>query len=408
MIQLRMALAILILFAVESATAARVEILDGENYDLVASTSRGLRFRVKDPDLVFRLGGRIHGDLAVIDEDRAQVDNPDGRLRRARLYLSGRLFDDFGFKIEREFAPDRGEFRNLWVGYNASNRVSLKAGNFVAPFGLEQIGSSNLLTFMERSMSGAIGPSFQSGVRIDTNWRLADRRSRHRMTWSLYAGTTPLGQTSDDPHRSEHWNVVTRMTYAPIARTGRVVHLGGAAEYRDVLGEGDYRIRTRVESSEGPSILNTGNIADTDSVVSAGAELGVLFGPVLLQGEYHHAFLQRETGREDVDFGGGYVQASWVVTGEAREYSRRSGVFGGLRPDSDWGALELAARFSSFDLDDGPVEGGEAQNWTVGANWYVRENLRFMFNYVRVNAKQRVTGASDDPQIFQLRASLFF
>ena len=172
--------ALLVLFVASSAAAARVEILDAENYDLVASTSRGLRFRVKEPDLVFRVGGRIHADMAF--NDSPLNGDPTGKLRRGRLYLSGRLFDDFGFKIERDFAPAKGEFRNLWVAYQPNARVGFKLGNFIAPFGLEQVASSNYLTFMERSMSGAIAPSFQTGVLVNTNGRFARKRNRHRWT----------------------------------------------------------------------------------------------------------------------------------------------------------------------------------------------------------------------------------
>ncbi|MBK7951019.1 MAG: hypothetical protein IPK00_20220 [Deltaproteobacteria bacterium] len=395
-------------FALSSgvATAARVEIIDGDNVDFVASTSRGLKLQFRKPDLVFRIGGRLQADAAFFDADATDAD-ADGKLRRGRLYLSGRVLDDFGFKIEREFAPDRGEFRNLWLSYRLNSHVRFKAGNFVSPFGLEQVASSNLLTFMERAMSGAIAPSFQTGGRVDTAGRFAKKKSRHRWTWALAVGAEPMGQVSDDTHRSEHWSVTSRATYAPIARKKLVLHLGGSAEYRDVLGDSVYRIATSPESSLGPRFLSTGGLQDVDSVVSAGAEAAALFGPVLLQGEYQRAFLQRETGG-DVDLGGGYVQASWVVTGERREYSRRSGTFGSLEPRSDWGALELAARYSVLDLNDADVIGGEAENWTVGANWYVRRNLRFMFNYVRVHGKQRITDTSDDPQIFQFRAQLFF
>ena len=283
----------------------------------------------------------------------------------------------------------------------------MKLGNFIAPFGLEQISSSNYLTFMERSMSGSIAPSFTTGARIDTNWRLTDRRTRHRMTWSLAAGIEPLGQASDDQHRAEHWSVISRASYAPIAKRRRVVHFGGAVEYRDVSGGSDYRIGTQVESSLGPRIIDTGDIADVDSTVALGAEAAALFGPVLLQSEYHRAFLQRDAGG-DLDFGGGYVQASWVVTGERRLYNPRVGVFQGLNPRSDWGAVELAARFSGMDLKDGDVDGGEALAYTAGLNWYLRSNLRFMFNYVFVDAEQRNTGNSDRPHIFQFRAQLHF
>ena len=246
------------------------------------------------------------------------------------------------------------------------------------------------------------------GARIDLNGRLTDRKTRHRWTWALAGGFEPMGQRSDDAHRSEHWALVTRATYAPIARRRTVIHFGGAGEFRDVLGDDTYNLSTRTESSLGPRLLDTGTLADVDTVVTAGAEAAALFGPVLLQGEYHHAFLQRTGGREDVSVGGGYGQVSWVVTGESREYTRSSGAFGGVDPKSDWGALELAARFSTLDLEDGIVDGGRATNVSVGANWYIRSNLRLMFNYVRVDGEQADTGASDDPQIFQFRAQLHF
>jgi phosphate-selective porin OprO and OprP len=400
--------------AASVAGAARVEILAGENYDLVASTSRGLRLRFREPDMVFRVGGRVHADAAFFDDDTSDLD-PDVMLRRGRVYLSGKILDDFGFKIERELAPSRGEWRNLWVSYAPSNQIKFRAGNFIAPFGLEQMASSNVLTFMERSMSGTIGSSFQTGLRVDANGKLTGERSRHRYTFALAGVTDPMGQVSDDPrsatggsNHDHHWSVVARASYAPIARRKLVVHFGGAAEYRDVLGGSDYRISSQLESNLGPRFLDTGAIADVDSAVSAGAEAAALFGPVLLQGEYQRAFLQADGGGDDPSFGGGYAQASWVVTGEHREYSRSSGVFGGLTPRSAWGAVELAARYSVLDLQDAGIAGGKAQTWTAGANWYIRSNLRLMFNYLKVDAERDGSGAADDPHIFQLRTALFF
>lgn len=390
-----------------TAGAARVEILEGENYDLIASTSRGIRLRFKDPDLVFRIGGRLQADAAFFVDDATQLD-PDAKLRRGRLYLSGKIQDDFRFRIEREFAPEKGEWRNLWVQYRPNGRISFKAGNFVAPFGLEQMMSSNSTTFMERSLSGALAPSFQTGGRFDANGRFGRRKSRNRWTFALSGGAEPMGQESDDLHRSKHWSVVSRLSYAPIARRRMVVHFAGAGEYRDVLGDDTYAIGTRTESSLGPRILQTGSLADVESVASAGAEAAALFGPVLIQGEYNQSFLQRGDGREDASFYGAYVQTSWVVTGEQRDYSRSSGTFGGLTPRRDWGAVELAARVSTIDLDDGTVNGGKARDLTLGVNWYLRSNLRFMFNYVMVDAEQRTTGDSDDPHIFQFRAQLHF
>ena len=405
--RVRMLLSLFVMSIASTASAARVEILEGENYDLVASTSRGIRLRIEEPDLVFRVGGRLHGDAAFFDDDQTEFDS-DARLRRARIYLSGRIEEVFRFKIERELTPSRGQWRNLWAQYKPTGRIGIKVGNFVAPFGLEQIMSSNFTTFMERSLSGAIAPNFQTGALLETNGRFSKGKTRNRWTYALAVAFPPMGEQRDDRHRSEHWSMVTRATYAPIASKRTVLHFGGAAEVRDVLGDEIYAIRTRTETGFGPRIIGTDVLTDVETVVSAGAEAAAMFGPVLLQGEYHHSFIQRSGGFEDASLGGGYVQASWVLTGERHAYSPARGTFGGVRPRSRWGAVELAARYSVLDLEDGVVDGGEAETITAGANWYIRENLRLMFNYVRVNARQDDTGISDDPQIFQLRAQLHF
>ncbi len=33
-------------------------------------------------------------------------------------------------------------------------------------------------------------------------------------------------------------------------------------------------------------------------------------------------------------------------------------------------------------LNDGVIRGGELKNTTVGVNWYVNQNMRFMFNWI--------------------------
>src|SRR5262245_38147316 len=66
-------------------------------------------------------------------------------------------------------------------------------------------------------------------------------------------------------------------------------------------------------------------------------------------------------GLSDANFNGGYLQASYSVTGEQRKYIPAVGAYSGLTPahpfdfatfmNGNWGALELAARYSIIDLD---------------------------------------------------------
>ena len=46
------------------------------------------------------------------------------------------------------------------------------------------------------------------------------------------------------------------------------------------------------------------------------------------------------------------------------------------------GAWEIAFRYSSADLTDAGIAGGEEDNITVGVNWYPNPATRLMINYV--------------------------
>ena len=46
------------------------------------------------------------------------------------------------------------------------------------------------------------------------------------------------------------------------------------------------------------------------------------------------------------------------------------------------GAVELAARVSYVDLDDGDKQGGKVQDFVVGVNYFLNSNSRVMVNWV--------------------------
>ena len=186
----------------------------------------------------------------------------------------------------------------------------------------------------------------------------------------------------------------------------RFWHLGAAVsvEEPDHQDARPVRFRTRPESR--PSELrfvDTGALGEVDTIRQIGLELAGVHGSWWWQGELMRADVATAVG-PDHALDGGYLSAGWILTGESRPHN--GSVFKGVKPAGSAGAWELVARASRVDLDDGALAGGRQTNLTLGVNWYLRSNLRFMANLIRVDSTR--AGVDDDPRILLLRGQFHF
>lgn len=345
-----------------------------------------------------RIGGRLHLDTALYDSDVTQFDDTTD-VRRARIYVSGQVFEDFRFKVDYDVGGTSTGWRNVWLSYTGFDPIRIKVGNFIPPFSMENRASSNNITFMERPLPNVLGPGFLLGAELSAS-------GDH---WTLAGGyfTEPLEDVSRGTNVDGD-SIIARGTFAPIRERDQVLHFGAAVEIRQLDNNSSFSIGTHPESGlTSMHLIDTGTIAGAEDITTYGLEAAYVRGPFSLQGEYIMTSVQR-SGGSDADFGGWYTQASYVLTGEHRRYSRRSGTFGEIRPGRDWGAVELAARYSTLDLTDQGITGGEETNVTVGANWYVGSNFRLMANHAWVQARPNQFGVKEDASIFSARAQIDF
>jgi len=209
--------------------------------------------------------------------------------------------------------------------------------------------------------------------------------------WSLagaMAGERPEGEVAAEG--DEGWNLTARGTYAPFIDPGRVLHFG-ASVWRHEPNDSSSALRWRSKPESnvtGVFLVDTGTLTAVDDVLAGGLELAGVWGPLSLQGEYMSADVNRGAAR-DARFDGGYVQASWFLTGESRPYKVAEGIFDRVTPNASVGlggigAWELAARLSTIDLTDAGIVGGRQDDVTLALNWYLAPNLRLMLDYVQV------------------------
>ncbi len=157
-------------------------------------------------------------------------------------------------------------------------------------------------------------------------------------------------------------------------------------------------------------LVDTGNLNFPGGIDRVGLEAAWIHGPLLVQGEYL-TFSATPAGKPRFTGSGFYTQGSWLLTGESRPYSK--GAIGNVRPMHDYGAFEVALRYSEVDLNDAPVLGGKQHDWTVGANWYLGQHLKFQANYIwaastKYYGKPLNAFADVDPRVFELRAQVYF
>jgi len=155
--------------------------------------------------------------------------------------------------------------------------------------------------------------------------------------------------------------------------------------------------------------VDTGEIAGADKILRLGLETVNLKGPFSWQAELMALQVQR-IDFDDVLLLGGYVQASWFLTGESRNYDAGRGRFIAVKPGATFGeggrgSWELTGRISYLDLTDKDIIGGEQSNVTLGLNWRPKDHIRVMVNLIKVLDVNRPGNEFDgeDPLILSLR-----
>ena len=128
------------------------ELLKSTEDDVEVSTSGG-RLRFKSGEASFEVGGRIMVDTAVFDGNDDLHNGSE--LRRARLFMSGHVYDNWKFKLQTDFAGNEVTLKDAYIRYTGLEYADITVGNFKEPFSLNELTSSKYITFMERSFAAA-------------------------------------------------------------------------------------------------------------------------------------------------------------------------------------------------------------------------------------------------------------
>lgn len=390
----------------------------------VSLSSKGLNFESADKAFTANIGGRIHADYAFIDDDFFEGADQTGngaKFRRARIGMEGTMFTDWIYGLEINYGEDtKTEFTDAIIGYQGFDNVTVKLGRHKMPVGLEELTSSNRISTMERSAAtNTFALGRRNGITIETGGE------QWTLTGGAFMGDGVEERAKDHLGKDSDYGYAARATFAPIQEKEKLVHLGASfshVAFEEKFDNSGYitdtsRIRARpgIHFTERPVQVNYGDIEDTSTI---GLEAATVMGPFSLQAEYYTQELSREEGK-DADIDGWYALATYTLTGESRGY--RDGKMRTISPKNalgkgGFGAWELVARYDVLDVWDSgaqvgtsQIRGTESEIWTVGVNWYVNDNIRFMANYVDADIKSDApNNLEGEFEAFMLRGQVAF
>lgn len=333
--------------------------------------------------------GVLQTDANWFDEDvKNFVD--DAEFRRAEIIF--RLKNENNTEFFVGYDPRADKWLDVYGKFMVGPGGQVRIGQYKQNMNLEELITTKSIDFVARALPNA----FTIGRRLGVEYM------QFGSNWTASAGVYDRELTSN---AGKGTGVVLRGTYAPIYDLEETLHFGVALSSQEQFKE-VARFSARPEAELTPlRLVDTGIIANAERNTQIGLEAAYSKGPWAVQSEYLRANVTRGAGLDDFTADGWYVYGTWFVTGEFKTY--KQGKFDYPVPnDPGKGALQLALRYSSIDLDDGSVRGGEEQNWTVGANWYWRSNFKLVLDYTAVNSEK--AGVSDDPNIVSARFQFMF
>ncbi len=360
--------------------------------------------------------------------------------RRARIGVIGKFMGDWNYALIYDFGGASDGFastasaggtavgflpggalsgiENAYLSYTGfkpfGGKLAIEGGYMDLPYTLDESMSSNDIVFMERAAPGVIASNIAAG----------DFRSAFGARWyndTFWAGAYATGPTSgaihsasslSPPGTTEQFGAVARATGQIVSGKDYSLHIGGNAEFlirpphNQITGAQTLTLSDRPELRIDPTaLISTGALAGVSGAQVYSVEAAGTYGPFFAQGEFFWYNVDRNAlvGLPSLKFNGGYVEASYVLTGETHTYNPGSAAYNGIVPANPfsldgggWGAWEIAGRVSTINLNDqlasaNGVAGGRNTIYTAALNWYVNRNVRFMFDYLHGDITKQVS-----------------
>ena len=337
-------------------------------------------------------------------------------FRRLRPYLRGRFSRRFEFYFNPDFAGGTLVVQDAYMDMIFSPAFRIRAGKGKTPFGLERLHSASNLLFFNRALPTALVPNRDLGIQVlgDISGGVVSYLAGV-MNGVPDGGSADL-DTSDGKDVSGRFIVrpFNKVATSPLrglglAISGSIGRQAGAAALPAF----------RTQSLEQGYFSYSGALADgvrrrySPQAFYYYKAFGGWFEQVHTETPIRKGIVREEIGHDAWQIAGAYM-----LTGEAA-----TDAGAGVRPrnnfdfgNGNWGAFQVAARYHTLKVDDlaftrdfaAAGSSRQIDAWTIGLNWYLTPNLRYVLNFEHVSFDDVAAAARRPENGFVFRTQVNF
>ena len=337
-----------------------------------------------------KFGGRLMFDMTQYKMGSETFNGSE--FRRVRFYGSAKLAPNVSTKVQMDFAKSKVSFKDVFVKIGIPNLGGhLFVGRFKEPSRLNQLTSSKYITFIERA-SLVHWAERNQGLMYE-NSQIYDGKIGFQIGYFFGENTGGVNHIFHTEKGGLGKSISMRLTGLAFddKENNRIFHLGASYSYRvpdldkDSLLLRHQTIKTKAPLHLAPTFEDQ-TFKKVHQINNIGFETFAIFGSLSLQAEYLYTIVNTQNHQYNIP--SYYAYVSYFLTGEHRNFKNSFSAFSGVHPKKNfsgknrgWGAFEIAARYSVFDMSNITPK-SVVSDVTFGINWYLNPYTRVMYNYV--------------------------
>jgi phosphate-selective porin OprO/OprP len=357
---------------------------------VVTAGKEGFGIKSADGSFGLKFFGDVQLDGRFYLADNAGSFPDTFLLRRLRPTFELVGFGVLTARLQPNFGGSTFTLDDAYLDYKASPEVSLRAGRYKPPVGVENLQSSIRTTFVERSLANNLVPVYDEGVQLHGALLMGKLSYAVSVSNGAPDGETVSVDTADGKEVSGRlfahpW----KGSKSLLAELGVGISGTTASEYNTKLPAGFKTEGQNKFFTYTNAVAKGKHQRLSPQMTWYGGSLGFL-GEYVMSYQMVQATPTHTTAH--LSNKAWQMAVSYVLTGETPSYKGVKPVKSFEPSKGEWGAWELAARVSRFTADDDAFDADkniadptksarEARAWTGGLNWYPNVFMKNMINY---------------------------